>query len=143
MLRNSLALCIFVLSLPLWASTTPQFNLHVQPLLEKNSAFAQHIHNTYEIENNGYNATQIGEQAATPIVGKFIGPYSFRAKTRGSTDDYNLKITFYTTVSFYNEIGQSVPFSFAAVEIRETINDFSVEPLRAPRKTKALWKLLF
>jgi len=104
----------------------------IQPLLNQQPALWKWFTDRLEIspEGGGLRLGSVG----IPLRGYRVGPYEFRAKFKGSTGDYDLKVTVTTDLYFLDAQGREVTDQKLAVKKEEMLTGISLGPLEAPAR---------
>ncbi len=99
----------------------------IQPLLQQQPQLWKFFTDHFEISDHGGGARL---SIDSPLRGYRFGPYTFPAKVKGSSSDYDLEITVVTDLYFLDAHSKEITDETKAVEKEEVLTGITVGPLK-------------
>lgn len=117
-----------------FAGASFDFEKHLRPLLERDSALGRHLLDTLEFGRVGVS-TRVGRRASRHLGGTRIGPYEIPARPKGSKGAFIFRVTIEAEQVYSDASGKSMlpdeenifEILDKAVSVNETPKSFKIE----------------
>jgi len=98
----------------------------IQALLSQQPVIWKFYTDNFDISPNG-GGLRLGS-FGIPLRGYRVGPYNFRARVKGSKDDFPFKIIITTDIYFLDEAGNETNDEKKATKVEEVITSIGLAP---------------